>query len=131
MTTVWARQDIEAPASILWALLTDVERWPEWGPTVIGAELDGDRFGLGATGTVTTPVRLRLPFEVTEYEEASRWSWSVAGMQATDHEVVATGPTSCRVGFGVPRLARPYLAVCRMALKRLDAIAPSEHRAGS
>ncbi len=130
MTTAWTRAAIDAPAPVLWELLTDVERWPDWGPTVAGAELDSERLGPGATGTLTTPVGLRLPFEITTYEEASRWSWKVAGMQATDHEVVATGPTSCRVGFGIPRYARLYLAVCRMALKRLEAIAVSEHRPG-
>ena len=35
----------------VWALWTDIERWPSWNPGVIRAELDGPA-AEGATGTV-------------------------------------------------------------------------------
>ena len=35
----------------------------------------------------------------------------------------AAGPDWCRVSFGAPWVAAPYLAVCRMALSRLDGLA--------
>lgn len=116
-------REINAPASTLWALLTDTDRWPCWGPSVRAAELDGGQLALGATGTVTTILGVNLRFAITVYEPDVRWAWRVAGLPATDHRVTSLGADRCSVGFGVPRFAAPYLAVCRTALKRLDRLA--------
>ena len=126
MRTVWTDAEIDAPIETLWTLLTDVERWPEWGPTVSAAELHGDEFTLGATGVVSTPFGVRLPFVITDHRPMERWSWSVAGVRATDHRLARTGSASCQVGFGVPGYAVPYLTVCRRALRRLEQIATTE-----
>ncbi len=67
-----------------------------------------------------TPFGIRLPFEVTAFEEGVRWSWKVAGVPATDHRVRPLGPTTCAVGFGIPRIAAPYALVCRRALTSID-----------
>ena len=72
---------------------------------------------------MTTLLRVRLPFEITAHTDGTRWAWKVAGVPATDHTVQALGPERCRVGFGVPWPAAPYLAICRMALGRLESIA--------
>lgn len=121
--TLWVHVDVDAPAGSVWALLTDLECWPLWGPSVRGAKLDSARFEAGATGVVTTLLGVRLPFEITSYADGARWAWKVAGVPATDHTVQTLGPERCRVGFGVPWPAAPYLAVCRMALRRLESIA--------
>jgi hypothetical protein len=118
-------RDIDAPTATLWELLARVDRWPEWGPTVRSAELNGDVFGAGATGAVTTMLGVRVPFEITAHEPGARWAWKVAGVPATDHTVTALGPGRSRVGFGVPWPAAPYLAVCRVALGRLESMAVS------
>lgn len=123
MKQLWVRRDIDAPVAVLWGLLVDPERWSSWGPTVRGAVLEDHRLRLGSQGTVTTVVGLRLPFEITAFEGGARWAWRVAGVPATDHTVEPLGPDRCRVGFGVPWAAAPYLAVCRMALSRLDELA--------
>jgi hypothetical protein len=120
MKARWTSSDIAAPAEVMWALLIDVGRWPEWGPSVRRATLATSRFELGSTGTVRTVIGLVLPFEVTRFEEGRSWSWSVAGCPATHHVVEGRGPHLSRVGFGVPWIAAPYLVVCRMALRRLD-----------
>jgi len=85
--------------------------------------LDGPDLRLGSRGVVTTVGGLRLPFEITAFERGTRWAWSVAGVPATDHTVEPLGPDQCRVRFGAPWVAAPYLAVCRMALSRLDGLA--------
>ena len=123
MKQLWVRRDIDAPAAVLWGLLVDPERWSSWGPTVRGAVLDDPPLRLGSRGTVTTVVGLRLPFDITAFEGGARWAWRVAGVPATDHTVASLGPDRCRVGFGAPWAAAPYLAVCRMALSRLDELA--------
>ena len=120
---MWTHRDIEVSPDIAWELLTNTTHWPMWGPSVQGADIDGGRLCQGAAGRVTTSLGLTLPFEITAYDEGARWAWRVAGVPATDHTVVPLGPGRCRVGFGVPWLAAPYLAVCRSALARLDRLA--------
>ncbi|MEZ5372890.1 MAG: SRPBCC family protein [Microthrixaceae bacterium] len=117
---LWAHRDLNAPAATVWELLTQPSYWPEWGPSVRGAQLEGGRLRLGVQGEVTTVTGLSLPFEITEFDEGARWAWKVAGVPATDHTVKPLGPARCRVAFGVPWPAAPYLAVCRLALGRLE-----------
>lgn len=123
--TLWTRLEIGAPAGLVWELLTDVRRWPEWGPTVRRAELDDGAVLLhaGATGRVWGPAGPPLPFRVSAHDEGRRWRWEVAGIGATDHAVEALGARRCRLGFGVPWPAAPYLAVCRVAAARIRRLA--------
>lgn len=126
MRRLWVWREIEAPTAVVWDLLTDIDRWPVWGPSVRSAALDTGVLGIGATGTVTTAVGARLSFEVTTFHAGERWGWRVAGVEATDHVVQPRGATRCRVGFGVPWPAAPYLAVCAVAMRRLDRLAAAE-----
>jgi hypothetical protein len=104
----------------VWQLLTDLDAWPKWGPTVRRAELHGPGpLRLGSRGLVWTPFAVPLPFEITEFEDGRSWAWKVAGVSATGHTVVPqTG--GCRVSFSVPVWAPAYLAVGAVALKRID-----------
>ena len=77
---------------------------------------------LGTRGTVETAVGVRLPFTITEFTPGRRWSWTVAGIAATGHQVTAA-PGGCRVRFEVPWWAAPYLAVCSVALGRIEVLA--------
>src|SRR5690242_20393506 len=106
--------DVAAPGELVWEELVDLSCWPSWGPTVRSARLDegSTRLRPGATGSVDTAVGLRLPFEVAEWcDDAPRrsWSWRVAGVHATEHAVVDTGPSRCRVQMSVPWWASAYL----------------------
>jgi uncharacterized protein YndB with AHSA1/START domain len=110
---------IDAPADAVWKVLVDTDAWPQWGPTVAGAELDTDELTLGTTGRVYTPVGVALPFTVTEFEAGRRWAWSVAGVPATSHAVEPAGG-GCRASMAVPWWAPAYLPVCATALRRID-----------
>lgn len=126
MKRLWVSRDIAAPADVMWELLVDVRRWPEWGPSVRHATLATSRLELASTGTVRTVIGLELSFEVTSFEEGRSWSWNVAGYPATDHVVEARGPGASCVKFGVPWIAQPYLVVCRVALRRLEKLGKQE-----
>ena len=39
--TLWVRRDISAPSETVWELLTNPERWPEWGPLTTSAVIAG------------------------------------------------------------------------------------------
>lgn len=112
---------IAAPAGDVWELLTDVERWSEWGPSVRVAELDSAGFKAGSTGRIRTTPGVSLPFTVTDFRAGRSWSWSVAGVRATGHTVVPEGD-GCRVTFSVPWWAPAYLPVCAAALRRIARI---------
>lgn len=129
MRVCWVTREIDASADIVWRLLVDTDVWPSWGPSVKAVTLDDDELRLGSTGTVQTVVGLRLPFQITAFDPGRSWSWSVAGIAATDHRVEPLGVGRCRAAFGAPWLASPYLVVCRRALMRLDKLALGTFRA--
>lgn len=115
-------REMAAPAEVVWDLLTRVEAWPGWGPSVASASVPTGVITAGARGTVRTAVGLTLPFEVTAFEPGRSWAWSVAGVAATDHHVRPT-EDGCVVTFGVPWWAPGYLVVCAVALGRIEQLA--------
>lgn len=116
---------IDAPAPAVWSVLVDLDQWPRWGPSVRSAELDGAgrRLQGDSHGTVTTAVGIRVPFRVTGWVPGACWSWHVAGLPATSHSVRRIDAGRCRLTFGVPWFAAPYLVVCRVALARIADLA--------
>jgi hypothetical protein len=118
----WVSREVDAPASAAWEVLVDLDRWPRWGPSVRSATLDDGtrRLSAGVTGRVVPVVGPPLRFVVTEFAEGERWSWSVAGVPATSHRVEPVGEDRCRVAMGIAWPAAPYLAVCGVALGRID-----------
>lgn len=115
---------VAAPAPVVWQILIDTDYWPQWGPSVSGATLDDGQRQLhaGSTGRVRTAVGVELPFRVTEFDSGRRWSWAVSGLEATTHDVIEEGD-GCRLRFEAPWWATPYLAVCAVALARIDRLA--------
>ncbi|WP_240630593.1 SRPBCC family protein [Mycolicibacterium sp. GF69] len=112
-----------AAQAAVWDVLTDLATWPQWGPTVAGAELDEPGpMHLGSRGKVMTAVGLSLPFTITEFRPRRCWAWDVAGVGATRHEVIPEDEGS-RVVFGVPWWATAYLPVCAIALPRIARLA--------
>lgn len=88
------------------------------------AELHGGGSQLypGARGTVWTVAGVRLPFSVTEFDAGYRWTWALAGVPATGHQVAGSAD-GCQVRFEVPWWAMAYLPVCAAALGRIDRLA--------
>lgn len=115
---------IAAAPEAVWRLLTDLETWPLWGPSVRRAALrdGGTVLREGAQGTVWTAVGVALPFTVTEFIPGRRWDWTVAGVTATGHEVTST-TSGCVVRFSTPWWAAAYLPVCAAALSRIEKLA--------
>ena len=121
--TVWTvDRQIDAPADVVWRILVDLEVWPQWGPTVTRAELDGGTFGQGARGRVWTPVGVALPFVICEFDPGRVWGWRVAGVSATRHGV-EPGVAGCRAWMSAPLWAPAYLPVLEVALRRIARIA--------
>jgi hypothetical protein len=116
-------RDIAAPSEAVWNILTALDAWPRWGPTVAGAELaEPGPLRLGSLGKVWTSIGVPLPFEITDFETGRTWAWKVAGVPATAHGVEPAGE-GCRATMSVPIWAPVYLTVCALALKRIDQMA--------
>lgn len=119
--TVDVTRTVDAPAEVVWDLLVDTRRWPEWGPSITDVECTDRQIESGTTGRVRLVGGIWIPFEVT-YRDAYRWTWEVAGIPATGHRVEPHNG-SCRAIFEVPVLAAGYVPVCRLALSRIASFA--------
>ena len=127
---------IAAPPERVWAVLVDVERWPERIPTVDSVErLDAGPLGVGSRTRLQQP---RLPTEVwtvTELTDGSSFTWesSSSGVSVSASHLVdphpdgsrltlaltVTGPVA-RVGWLFTRsLTRRYVETEAASLKQV------------
>ena len=115
-------QSINGAASEVWHLIIDTARWPEWGPSVRAVECADRYIRQGSRGRVQTSVGLWMTFQITAYRRESYWAWRVGGLQATGHRVEPLDEFRSCLTFEIPRLAAPYVIVCKMALRRIAAL---------
>ena len=67
---------IEAPPNVVWSVTEDVERWPEWTPTITSViRLDDGPFGLGSAARVKQPGQPESEWTVTEFVPGERFVW--------------------------------------------------------
>jgi uncharacterized protein YndB with AHSA1/START domain len=67
---------IEAPVERVWEVFTDVDRWPEWTPSVTrAAVIAGDGVAIGARVRIKQPRLPEMTWEVTRVEPGSTWTW--------------------------------------------------------
>ncbi len=109
---------VAATPEAAWELLASTGNWTQWGPSVTAVEPANAVLSEGLAGRIRTPFGVWLPFRITHLQPQHSWTWSVLGIPATSHRVDAV-PGGCRVTFGVPDLAVPYLLICRWGLHRI------------
>ncbi len=87
--------DIDAARAHVWDVLTDVERWPEWTPSMTRLQrLDSGPFGVGSRVRVKQPRFPAMVWEVTALEPERSFSWAASSGGVTtvaDHRL-ADGP---------------------------------------
>ena len=128
--------EIHAPASSVWDVYTDVERWPEWTASVTQVvPLDGPGIEVGKRFEIKQPRLPKLVWEVTQLDPGVSWTWrqhSPGGTTLGRHEVLSTdddrtlvrqsieqrGPIGVVVGLLMLRLTKRYLALEAAGLKR-------------
>ena len=119
--------EIAAPASIVWEVFADVERWPEWTASVERAvPLDRPAIEVGRRFEIKQPRLPKVVWEVTEVDRGRSWTWRQRSPGSTafaSHEVVPLdaertlvrqridqrGPLGVVVGVLMRRLTRRYL----------------------
>jgi hypothetical protein len=93
--------DIQAPPDRVWAIMRDVDRWPDWTPTVKKIRrLDAGPIAVGMRGIVFQPKLPPAKWTITELDDTRRtftWINRSPGLLITArHGVEATGSHSSR-----------------------------------
>lgn len=127
--------DIDAPAEHVWAVISDVENWPVWTPSVRSLRrLDPGPLRVGARQRIKQP---RLPttiWTVTELIEGELFTWTATGpgMSTSARHRIEPTPTGSRAILSIDQegilgqllaylmadLIRRYLSLEATGLKR-------------
>jgi uncharacterized protein YndB with AHSA1/START domain len=90
--------NIDAPPEKVFAVLCDVERWPEWTSTMTRIDrLESGAFGLGSSARVRQPRLRPAVWQVTKFENQRNFTWTTRtpGLHMTaGHLIEPTGAGS-------------------------------------
>ena len=90
--------DIDAPPEKVWAVLEDVERWPEWTASMTKVErLDSGEFGMGSKVRIKQPAFPPAVWEVSRFAAGASFAWTAKSPGVTtvgDHRVTPTATGS-------------------------------------
>ena len=101
-----ARVEVDAPAEAVWAVLADVERWPEWTASMSRVQrLDSGSFGVGSRVRVQQPRLPAITYTVSSYRAGEAFSWQTSSPGArtvADHAIErrADGGSTVTLRFG-------------------------------
>jgi uncharacterized protein YndB with AHSA1/START domain len=97
--------DINAQQAAVWAVLSDVEAWPSWTPTMTSIRATGDKaISPGAGFEIRQPGLRPARFVVTSCEDGKSFAWESRTMGVTtvaDHVLTSTGPGTTRVELSI------------------------------
>ena len=128
---------IQAAPERVWEVFSDVERWPDWTPTVDSVErLDAGRIHVGARTRIRQPKLPVAIWEVTKLEDGEYFEWvsRAPGITTTGcHRVVSTpegtvatatiiqeGPLGWLFGRLYAGLTKRYIAIETQKLKEIS-----------
>ena len=99
MTELGTSVEISAPPERVWAVMSDIERWPEWTASVTRVErLDPGPLAVGQRARIRQPRLLPAVWQVTALEPGRGFTWvsRSPGVRVTGrHRVEAAPGGSC------------------------------------
>lgn len=104
MRTFETTIDIDASPARVWALMSDIERWHEWTPSITSIQrLDQGPMGVGSRARVKQPKLAASVFEVTAWQRERGFDWVTKspGLQGLGRHVVAPSARGSRVTLSV------------------------------
>lgn len=104
MRTYKVVEDILAAPDIVFAVLCDVERWPNWTPTMTRVKrLEGGAFGLGSRAEVEQPKLKTTIWTVSDYVAGRNFTWlaRTPGVHMIAAHVVEMHVSGCRVTLSI------------------------------
>jgi hypothetical protein len=96
--------DIDAPPERVWAVMSDVERWHEWTPSITSVvRLDDGPLRVGSRARVKQPRLARSTYEVTlcEPHRGFEWVTTSAGVTGIGTHWIEPVDGGSRVTLGV------------------------------
>ena len=86
---------IDAPQQVVWTVTEDIERWPEWTPSVESVKrIDQAQFDVGSTALIKQPGLPEAKWFVTALTRGERFTWEsrIRGIRMiATHEITAAG----------------------------------------
>jgi len=111
--------DVEAPPERIWAVMMDVERWPEWTESMRRIErLEGGPMKLGSRARIALKGAPASVWRVTEYTEGRSFTWesSALGVRSGASHVIERQDGGSRVTLSV-RMSGPMAVVMSPLLR--------------
>src|SRR5581483_197786 len=135
MKHLYTTVDIEAPPNRVWMVLSDLEHWSQWTPSISSIRrLDDGPLAAGSRAIVRQPKLLPARWQVTKVEEGRGFTWIavVPGVLVTASHYIEVNGSGSRVTLSldfsgilgpiVARLTRGlnarYLALEAQGLKK-------------
>jgi uncharacterized protein YndB with AHSA1/START domain len=110
--------DIDAEPEKVFAVLCDVERWPDWTTTMTSVRrMENGAFGVGSTARVRQPRLRPAVWQVTQFEDNRNFTWTTGspGLRMTAGHSIEPHGMGSRValsfelsGFIAPLASRLY-----------------------
>jgi uncharacterized protein YndB with AHSA1/START domain len=116
--------DIDATPEQVWAVLTDVERWPEWtASTTCVQRLDGGAFKIGSTARIKQPRLPAMVWQVIELTPQQSFTWKTKGggvRTVADHRLTAHASNGVTVTLAIRQLGllAPLVGLLTLTLTR-------------
>lgn len=117
-----SRGTTTADPDVVWSVLSDIEGWPRWLPTVTAVERTGGptEVGVGSTFAVTQPRLGRAEWTVTLWEPGHQFTWESRrpGVLTTGTHEVRPHDTGSEIELGIDWAGKGR-AVARAAFGRM------------
>lgn len=108
--------DIRATPQRVWAVLSAIEDWPQWTPSVRSVErLDAGPLAVGSRARIRQPKLLPAVWRITSIEKGGAFTWVTRspGLSVTARHVVEAAPDGSRATLSIrfEGLLAPLVAV--------------------
>ena len=97
--------EIAAPAEQVWAVMSDLEAWPSWAPTVTSVRLlDDGPPQVGSRAKIAQPKLPQTEYTITALVPGRSFTWEATGpgvRTIARHQIEPLGPDRSRVRLSV------------------------------